>query len=499
MTDMYGTSLSSTDPDNEEDFSQYSESFNDMQWIFDYDDKFEQDNSPTMRYITRYLADLPNRDKEKELAKRAKQVEEYKNHFITKSTLHGLHHCFDKTHPVRRIMWSCLLLACLGLFVQKLYESMKHFYSHPFTTSTTIKYEDRMQFPAVSFCNLNDIRSSVMAGTRLDFILKNNGDLSLSGDEYRNTIRRANHKLHDMLYGCKILGQKCSVDDFIEFNNDQGDRCFTFNHGMNGQRILFFNKTGPSHALELTINIEEYEYYVQNDYSGIRLIVHGQDETPVKLAGEVLTPGFISYVELKKKKIKNLPPPYKSKCGSKNLKYFNERYSKHLCWLEMLTDHVTSECGCKEWFMPGPHDVCSLNRSKSCMWPKWVEFDKQMKYDCPLPCIMDSYTPSLSLSQFLIDNEAEKIVASLNFTGTKQQKIQQVRNTFLKAVIYYGELSYEYMEQMPSYDAIVLLGDIGGQLGLFLGSSVLTYLEFFDCLAMVIYTKYFNRYRGKHI
>ena len=37
-----------------------------------------------------------------------------------------------------------------------------------------------------------------------------------------------------------------------------------------------------------------------------------------------------------------------------------------------------------------------------------------------------------------------------------------------------------------------VLGDVGGQLGLFLGSSLLTYVEFFDCLLMVIYTKYFE-------
>ena len=33
------------------------------------------------------------------------------------------------------------------------------------------------------------------------------------------------------------------------------------------------------------------------------------------------------------------------------------------------------------------------------------------------------------------------------------------RDNFLKVVIYYGDLNYEYMEQIPSYDLMVLLGE----------------------------------------
>lgn len=43
----------------------------------------------------------------------------------------------------------------------------------------------------------------------------------------------------------------------------------------------------------------------------------------------------------------------------------------------------------------------------------------------------------------------------------------------------------------------LFLGDIGGQLGLFLGSSVLTYIEFLDCFVMVIYTKFFAIFSKK--
>ncbi len=40
---------------------------------------------------------------------------------------------------------------------------------------------------------------------------------------------------------------------------------------------------------------------------------------------------------------------------------------------------------------------------------------------------MDTYTPSTSLSQFLIDSEADEIADKLNFTGSRQEKKQQIR------------------------------------------------------------------------
>ena len=237
-------------------------------------------------------------------AVRKKLIARYKKQLISNSTLHGLRNCFDKKSKVRRVIWTILLFVALGLLLQKLYESTRNYLSHPFSTMKTRRYEDSMQFPAVSICNLNDMRASLMEGTKLDKIIKGQ-NLSLEGDEYRSTISRANHELEDMLYRCKILGKECSVNDFIQFNKGQGDSCFTFNHGTQGQSVLFFNKTGPKHSLELTINIEEHEYYERNDYSGIHLILHGQDETPVKMQGVMLSPGFITYIEVKKKKVLN--------------------------------------------------------------------------------------------------------------------------------------------------------------------------------------------------
>ncbi len=237
---------------------------------------------------------------------RSRRVKQHFNDLVSNSTLHGLHFCFDRRHSIRRICWTILILTALGLLVQKLYESTQHFFSYPFSTTTTIKYKDKMLFPAVSFCNLNDFRLSKMKNTTLHKILnEGKGDLTkLDGEEYTRTIRGANHKLEEMLHGCSIKNQKCTAKNFSLFYHNQGDKCFTFNSGQKGHPLIYVNNIGLKDALELTIHVQHWDYYPDTTDSGIHLILHGQDETPVKMQGIVLSPGFKTFVEVRKRKVR---------------------------------------------------------------------------------------------------------------------------------------------------------------------------------------------------
>ncbi|EDL03132.1 amiloride-sensitive cation channel 3, isoform CRA_c [Mus musculus] len=51
--------------------------------------------------------------------------------------------------------------------------------------------------------------------------------------------------------------------------------------------------------------------------------------------------------------------------------------------------------------------------------------------------------------------------------------------------IFFEALNYEAVEQKAAYEVSELLGDIGGQMGLFIGASLLTILEILDYLCEV--------------
>ena len=239
-------------------------------------------------------------------AKRRKKITKHFNSMVRYSTFHGLQFCFKKESPLRRTVWCLLLLICNGLLVQKMFESTQHYLEHPFSTTKSVKYKESLTFPAVSLCNLNDMRHSRMVGTKLHKLIierQQNISKQLSGNEYMNTIRQANHRLESMLYSCTMDGVKCTSDDFSLFYHKQGDKCFTFNSGRPRYKLVKTNRIGPQHALELTINIEFWDYYDDAVQSGIHLILHGQEETPVTMEGIRISPGFITYAEVKKTQV----------------------------------------------------------------------------------------------------------------------------------------------------------------------------------------------------
>jgi len=51
--------------------------------------------------------------------------------------------------------------------------------------------------------------------------------------------------------------------------------------------------------------------------------------------------------------------------------------------------------------------------------------------------------------------------------------------------VFFSELKYTYIESEAAYSALALMCDIGGALGLILGSTMLTFCEFADFLILL--------------
>ena len=225
------------------------------------------------------------------------------------------------------------------------------------------------------------------------------------------------------------------------------------------------------------------------------MILHDQKETPVDMRGIVLPPGLSTFVEITKHKTINLKKPYKTECGSVPLHYF-QYYSQSACELEHLSDHLVKECKCKVQFMRGKKRICSLLDLVNCTWPAWEKFNN-LPSRCPLACESVRFEPVISHGRYPSNVVADFKAKTLDLPGSVQENRRFIRDNFLRVEVYYRGMSYSVAEQVPTYDLMVFFGDIGGQLGLFLGASILTYVEFLDLFIMLIYTKYFERFTRK--
>ena len=231
---------------------------------------------------------------------------------IDNSSFHGLGHIFDKKRPLCRTIWFVITVAALGYSIHKVYESTVNYFDYPFHTAIMRKYVDKIDFPAVSFCNLNDMRLSIINGTSLDAQLlnittDNITDINITREDPLTFPKKAAHRIEEMLVDCKFNGEQCSSLNFSKFYWWQGDTCFTFNSGkQNNSRIHYVSGSGVKKSLILTINIQHYDYYRDRMNAGVRLILHGQDATPVKMNGAMISPGYTAHVKVEKRKVSSL-------------------------------------------------------------------------------------------------------------------------------------------------------------------------------------------------
>ena len=52
--------------------------------------------------------------------------------------------------------------------------------------------------------------------------------------------------------------------------------------------------------------------------------------------------------------------------------------------------------------------------------------------------------------------------------------------------VYYEELNYDYIQQKSAYTLNDFVSDMGGSMGLFLGASILTFVEFLEFVSLSI-------------
>ncbi|EDO30893.1 predicted protein, partial [Nematostella vectensis] len=262
--------------------------------------------------------------------------------------------------------------------------------------------------------------------------------------------------------------------------------CHTFNSGKKEENALKVESLGPSNGLRLRLNVQQ-EDHVSNFYwlpAGFKVLVHDRKEYPImEQTGFALQPGTHTFCSTKLKKYKNLPTPYNTKCGENITdfnRYFSVNYSMSTCGKQCLHDYGIKKCGCQPIY-PITMKLYCQKRIVFKNAPKILIFlfaAECFKKYCPVPCDYTKYETKLSYASAISNALARSLPTHL----TESKDVADAFKNVATLDVYFEELSYDKIEQKPSFDSWSLIGNIGGYLGLFLGMSVLTVMEFLDLL-----------------
>ncbi|XP_020604891.1 acid-sensing ion channel 1-like [Orbicella faveolata] len=402
-----------------------------------------------------------------------------------------------------------------AFFVLKSSLLLKTYYSYEVTSKVTLKYEKSPEFPAVTICHFNMLRESFVKEHKAEKVLEQALWFSLRTNINRSVVNwkefgnlsmkdvyeKGGHQIKEMMKTCSWSGEECDARNFTRILTPMG-LCHTFNSGKEGRDILRVRNAGSKFGLNLVLDVQQDEYVsLVADQAGFMVLIHDQETPPmVEELGFAVGPGTTTFAALSKQKVINLEAPYETNCSMStisNIPGFS-KYTTSSCMLTCHSKYIVEKCGCRDITLPALTDnevqVCDLNDTATCVFREMENFFKFEgdDCDCQVPCETISYKPSLSYGAFPSKSFAYD-KARQDFPNTEEgldgiadALHENYSENRLELNVYFQQMSYELIKQQPAYDDQSLLGEIGGLLGLCIGASLLTVVEFCDVIFTIL-------------
>ncbi|RUS74945.1 hypothetical protein EGW08_017300 [Elysia chlorotica] len=425
--------------------------------------------------------------------------------FGQSTSMHGLSHATGDKLLWRRLLWAVLVI-CFSIWATyNVTQIISDFRQNPVITSVSSEYQGKVTFPAVTICNLNRIRQSVVPqlveglvyvylslGAGVDQI---NTYINLVMRNYPADYQREiGHQIDRMLIGSTLPHLRIPPP------------------APPPPRSL--KQAGPQHGLSLELDIEYEEYLTSSPAAGVKIIVHENAEVPFPEDGGVVArTGAHTNIGIRKTHIKRLPQPHgdcikqvDSTNTNKNL--FSEKgfsYSLHACLKSCFQESVYKECSCCDPSYPCISDALQLSTGipassgviQYCnvtapdtglcvgsVAERFADNSLGCSQICPPSCEESTYSTTVSSGKWPTDRYFATVLHNQGVSDHIVELMQRAEYSLLKLSVYFDSLIVEKVESQPAYSWNRLLGEIGGQLGLLLGFSILTAVEIIELLLL---------------
>ena len=194
---------------------------------------------------------------------------------------------------------------------------------------------------------------------------------------------------------------------------------------------------------------------------------------------------------------------YSSECYKKSFSP-NRTYHFVDCKKTCVQKYIGDNCGCQISYLDFEFyegmrkcyvgNLSLIENDLYCQKEKYNEFSNNEALlkacDCPLECEESGYTYFASMNDF----PTQSFVSSLSqmqtikniYPSDSDRNYQNFKQSLSMVSIYYGQLQETIIEQSPKMQITDLVSTIGGILGLFLGMSFLSIVEFIEILVQTL-------------
>lgn len=391
--------------------------------------------------------------------------------YAENNSVGGLSFVLAGSSKIRRLLWLLILLCCVATSLFLLRNSVSKLITRP--TATTINNEPNLDldFPAVTICNLNWFSRRLVNDPVSSLTLQGiyTGSCSLAVERYPSPNSPIGSLIdqdaRSFIQACIVGGSSgCTEVDF-DVSISRLGVCYTFNSGKNGKPILKANGTGFNEGLQLLVNVREDDYVGSFGHIvGTKVTVHPQSEPPLAdEKGVYIAPGTGAAIGFRKR---ILDDQTRRHCG--DTPYAN-------CVHDQFYERLRSNCSCfSDVTDPESADralnVCPVSRFCCYMW----RFFDELKTPCLPQCRSTEYEiVSMSYARW----PSAYFSSLLSNVNPQLYDYDYMRNNWLFLDIFYSSLTVQTQKTAYTYGLEEFFAEVGGQLGLCIGVSVISLFE----------------------
>ncbi|VDM44692.1 unnamed protein product [Toxocara canis] len=322
----------------------------------------------------------------------------------------------------------------------------------------------------------------------------------------REVRKNISYNLEEFVLRCSFNSEDCNLErDFKLHMDPEYGNCYTFN--FNDSVELKNTRAGPMYGLRLLLNVNQSDYLPTTEAAGVRLVVHEQDQEPFPdTFGYSAPTGFVSSFGLKTKVLQRLDAPYGlcSDTFRPEGYIYEEHYSPEGCYRNCFQHMVLERCGCGDPRFPLPSDdfrPCDAKNfvERRCLANLTGQTGgfHHMQHDCHCvqPCRENVFETAYSCSAWPAQNFKIGVDCSavVDIYNDSKACTEYYRLNTAYIEIYYEQLNFESLKETAGYSIVNLFSDFGGNIGLWIGFSIITMMEIVELICEMTWYIFYRR------
>ena len=434
--------------------------------------------------------------------------------FSESTTAHGFGHIMSSTSILTRLMWATIMIGLYIVLIIVIGPLITKYLERPLVSKQSLVYERKPHFPAIVICNEN-----IAEKEPYEELLNSLNESYDSIDPIRamqkvesQSLNRYGHKFNTTILKCDFrhVENSCllELDDgrqsWLRYWNPRFGTCWGFNLDLDNP--LHVTRTGPQGGLHMHLDTQQEKYIKDTASAGFRVFIGNQgEEFDLEDKVILIAPGKKYDISVSKHLIQRADPFENGTCiknkreamidHTSREEYHINKITHKFCNKLCASRKIIEVCNCAILSLPLPiefKDVKNCLNDEPCpskIMQEW--YDDELVCDCQPACDQTIYRMNTYFQEY-----PSQVVRQKEISEGRPDP----RKNLLSVNIYFQEKVFSKSEEMVYYTLVNLIADMGGQLGLFGGFSVLTVVEFLVLFFVLIFKlnlKCFNANNNK--